>query len=521
MRTLDPQLIYPSARFFLTFIRERRLASTFFQHTFDALPALADARRACPDSATRAAVCDVLSCYNRELGASPAALQAIDALRDPAALCVVGGQQAGFLGGPLFVACKIASIVCTAHHLRERLGVPVVPIFWLATEDHDFDEINRVQWTDPAGQLQTIAFDWPDRGRSIERLPITSEVRRAYDDARRRLSFADPTLADVFAPASGDTYARWHARIWSRLFADSGLILVEPRVLRALSAPLFDRARTDAPRIHPLLADGAARLEADGYAPPLDPQRSGTLFVIDDSGARHRLDDAATDDDQPRVDMLSPDAALRPVLADALLPTVAQVLGPSELAYHAMLRPLYEHWSIPQPVPVPRHGGTVISADDAVLLSRLGVPPEALLGDRDVPRDALSARASEDLRATFRASESALEAALAPLREDLAALDPGLDARWRQTLDQCRHHLSRLEDRAVRADLARQGISAKRFLALRSLLWPNERPQERVVSAVSVIARHGVEWIGTLVACGEPDRFIHRLIVLEDPHEQG
>ncbi len=521
MRTLDPKLIYPSARFFLDFVRDRPLARTFFQHTFDELPALTHARRSCPDTTTRAAVCDVLSSYNRGLEASPAAFEAIDALRDPASLCVVGGQQAGFLGGPLFVAFKIASILCTATRLRERLRVPVVPIFWLATEDHDFDEINRVQWTDPAGQLQTITFDWLDRGAPIERLPITPEILRAYDDARRRLSFVDPCHAAVFAPAHGDSYGRWHARIWSRLFADSGLILVEPHVLRPLSAPLFARARADASTLHSLLAAGAARLAANGFVPPLDPQRSGTLFIVDGSGTRRRLDDAAAEDGQIRADTLSPDAALRPVLADALLPTVAQVLGPSELTYHAMLQPLYEHWSIPQPVPVPRHGGTVISVGDDALLAKLGVTPEALLAEKLVPGDALSARASGDLRAAFRASQSAIEEALSPLRDALTTLDPGLDARWRQTLDQCRRHLSRLEDRAVRADLAREGISAKRFLALRSVLWPNERPQERVVSAVSVIAQHGVEWIRTLVSCGEPDRFLHRLIVLEDPHEQS
>jgi len=515
MQRLDPPLIYPEARFFLDFVRHRRLAGDFFQHTLDSLPHLVNERRSYPDAATRVAVSDALWDYNRRLGASDETLKSIEAVRDPASLCVVGGQQAGFLGGPLFVVFKIASILCIADDLRERLAVPVLPLFWLATEDHDFDEINRIHWVDPSGRLETVAFEWTERGQPIEHLPITPDVRRAYDAVMHQIPFVDPTHAAMFAPESHDTYGSWHARIWCRLFADRGLALVEPYVLRPLAGSMFTRARTDRASVHAALAGGAARLRKAGYPVPLDVGQAGTLFTTAPSGMRRRLDTAKADDGVG-VETLSPDAALRPLFADALLPTVAQVLGPSELAYHAMLRPLYERWSVPQPVALARHGGTLLSRGDAALLADLGVRIEDLLSPDFASRDALSRNESSHLRTAFEAAGRGIENALTPLREEVAALDPGLDARWRQTLDQCRHQLSRFEDRAVRADLARRGISAKRFAALRSRLFPTDKPQERILSAVSVIAAHGVEWIRSLIACGEPDGFIHQVIVLED-----
>ena len=514
MQRLDPHLIYPAARFFLDFVRDRHVAGDFFQHTLASLPRLANERRSCPDATTRAAVSDALLDYNRRLGASDKTLKNIEAMRDPESLCVIGGQQAGFLGGPLFVVFKIATILCIADDLRERLAVPVLPVFWLATEDHDFDEINRVHWVDPSGRLKTVAFEWSERGRPIEHLPITPDVRRAYDAVMQQIPSVDPTHAAMFAPESHDTYGSWHGRIWSRLFAGRGLALVEPYVLRPLAGAMFARARTDRSSVHAALADGAAQLRHAGYPAPLDVERAGTLFTTAPSGVRHRLDEA--DSGKVRGETLSPDAALRPLFADALLPTAAQVLGPSELAYHAMLRPLYERWSVPQPVALARHGGTVLSRSDAALLADLGVRAEDLFDPDFASRDALSRNESSHLRTAFEDAGRGIENALAPLRDEVTVLDPGLDARWRQTLDQCRHHLSRFEDRAVRADLARRGISAKRFAALRARLLPANKPQERVLSAVSVIAAHGVEWIRSLIICGEPDGFIHHLIVLKD-----
>ncbi|MBE0634709.1 bacillithiol biosynthesis BshC, partial [Candidatus Bipolaricaulota bacterium] len=105
-----------------------------------------------------------------------------------------------------------------------------------------------------------------------------------------------------------------------------------------------------------------------------------------------------------------------------------------------------------------------------------------------------------------------------PLKEHLSQLDPGLEARWHQTLEQAQHQVDRLQDRAMRAELARRGISVKGLSNLKPLLYPMGKPQERVLSSFSFIARFGVEWIHDMIARGEPDRFEHQLVILKDSH---
>jgi bacillithiol synthase len=508
-RSLDPHIVYADARFFLDYIGGAA-AVDFFENSIDSLHRAAEARQQMLDPDVRSEVCDALLAYNRQLDASPEALARIAQLRNPDALCVLGGQQAGFLGGPVFVLYKIASIIRVASWLSERLAVPVVPAFWLATEDHDFSEINHIRWLNDEDALQTVSFDWDDRGHPLERLPITDAVRSAFEEAIRRMPSSSAFDPALFAPASEDTYSLWHARLWSRLFAASGLVLVEPRVVRPLASPFFRAVRTQAEGIRCDLEEGAAQFPLHGYPVPLDPERSGRLFVLPEGGRRRRIQPTDPLDGME----LSADAALRPLLADSLFPTIANILGPSELAYHGMLLPMYRRLGIPQPLAIPRFGGTIIDRQDADVLDAARMEVGDALDPAFNASETARRWSSPELQADFSQARTRLEKALLPLREAVGRIDPGLEARWHQALDQSKHQLDRLEDRVVRAELARRGISVKRLAGLQSRLLPTGRPQERVLATMSIVARYGVEWIRDLIVRGEPDRFEHQLIVL-------
>ncbi|MCK4570312.1 bacillithiol biosynthesis BshC [Candidatus Bipolaricaulota bacterium] len=522
---IDPRILYSQSPFFLDYIDGKNSTPEFFQHSATSIHRLAETRQAIPSQQTRSEGCDALLEYNQVLNASSRTTRNIEHLRDSKALCVIGGQQAGFLGGPLFVIYKIASIIRTAARLSDRLDVPVLPVFWLASEDHDFAEINHTRWLDDSGALRTISFDWEGHGQPIEHLPITEAVRDAFVEVRQKIPFSNAIDAAIFSPTDEDIYCTWHARIWSRLFADYGLILVEPRVLRSLAEPFFRRALTERREIQAGLALNASRLMKLGYPVPLDPSRSGGLFEIGEDGIRQRIDDSSIKMDLQNSVQFSADAILRPVLADSLLPTLANILGPSELAYHAMLRPLYERWDIPQPLALPRQGATLIPKASFDLLNSMGIEISETLHPGFKPAEVVKRLASEELSLEFSEARARMEKALLPLKDPLIQLDPGLETRWRQTVDQARHQVQRLEDRAIRADLARQGISVKNIQNLKPLLFPMEKPQERILSAFSFIAKYGVEWIHEMIAHSEPfrfggrDWFEHQLIVLEESHE--
>lgn len=525
-QTIDPHSLYGPSHFFLDYIEGKPSACGSFVHSSTSLPVLAQQRAERPDPTMRTALCDVLLDYHRKLDASDRTIAHIEQLRKSKTLCVMGGQQVEFLGGPLFVLYKIVSIIRAASRLSKRLDVPVVPVFWLASEDHDFTEINHTRWIDDSGALRTISFEWDGHGRPIEQLPITHEIRQAFAEAKEKIRFLNAADASLFTPGANDDYCMWHARLWSRLFADDGLVLVEPRLLRPLAGRFFARALNEPLEIRNCLTRGAEQLTTSGYDVLLDPEQSGGLFTITPDHMRQRVEPVSSRHAFDAATTYSADAALRPLLADELFPCVANILGPSELAYHAMLRPLYEQWHIPQPLAIPRQGATLLSEKEAQLLSAFGIDASEALEPTFNPLELAKRVASEDLRAEFEGARSRISETLRPLCDTVSQIDPGLEARWHQTLAQVHHQLDRLEERASRADLARRGLSVKRLQALKPAMLPKEKPQERILSGFSMIAKYGVEWIHRMIASEEDETqsdhvspFKHKLIVLKETHE--
>jgi len=512
---IPADLITPDQPFFLDLVAGRPDALDLVSRPLDAFAEAAKDGLARP--VQREALANALRDYNEGLGASRQALRAIDRLAEEGTLCVLGGQQAGFLGGPLYTAYKIVSVLRVAAHAEALLGTPVVPIFWLATEDHDFTEINRARFLEPDGSLRTVAFEWEGRGKPIEDLPLTPEILQALEEALPASSELPESTRAFFQPEEGDDYSRWHARIWSRLFAEEGLVLVEPRILRGLTGPFFHEVLANAPRIHEALVAGRDRLASASYDPPFDPNRVGVPFHRGPTGERIRIEAPQdhADDALTAPGRYSTDAALRPLLADRLFPSIAHVLGPTEIAYHTMLAPLYDALDTPQPVLVPRGGFTLLSEDEANLLDRLGLPiPDAIAGEIS-SKEALRGAASSGLQGAFRAARSDASDAVERLRPTVDAIDPGLGARLRQTSDHVAGAFDRLEERAIRADLARQGISAAGLHALLASLRPTGRPQERVLSFAHAALRFGVEWVKRLPCADEPHRFAHFAVTIK------
>lgn len=510
---IRPDLIYPSSRLFLDYVAARETATELFSLAPDGFNEAA--RRTQSSGRSRAALADALLEANRRLEASERSIENIEALREDSTLCVMGGQQAGFLGGPLYTLYKILSIVRLASSLAERLGRPVVPIFWLATEDHDFTEINRAVFLERDGGLRRLTFDWEGRGRPIEQLPITPEVLAVLEEALSRFPQESPHRA-ILQPGDGDDYSTWHARIWSRLFAKDGLILVEPRTIRPLAGSFFRNALTRQADVSAALDHGASHVRTAGYEPLLDPASSGRLFRFDDEGRRTRINRAEgrTDEAAEHAERFSTDVALRPLLVDSIFPTIARLLGPSEIAYHALLRPLYEMLEVPQPVAVPRSGYTLLAEAEAELLERLGLSAQEALAETFDPSTAIARMGSPELAASFDRTKTDVEAALRQLLPALTELDPNLEGRWRQTVDHAYKGIDRLQDRARRADLSRNGIATQQVQRLKASLRPSGRPQERVLSVAHAISRFGVEWIHRLPGSECPDRFTHTAVTI-------
>ncbi len=502
-------------RLYLDYISGDGAAVSFFTHPPGAFEAALSARRAC--SYPRERLARALLAYNAHLGAHPRALSNAAAIRAPDTFAVIAGQQAGFLGGPAYTAYKIATAVRLAAYLERRLGARFVPLFWLAGEDHDLDEVNHAYFIRPDGEIGRVRFDWAGRGGPVDAMPITAEIRRAFAEYISHLpaGAVRERCARLLAFRSGDDYCTWNARIWSRLFSSCGLVVVEPRMLRPLGGEFLARSLEYDGEMHRRLEQVARRLRDAGYEPAL-PTHAGRLYTFNSAGQRVRVADPTAHVALARVhpERYSTDAALRPLFADAILPVVADVLGPGEIAYHAMLKPLYELFALPQPVLVPRQSHTVISARDAGRLACYRLSVEQVLTGRLDVDETFAALVPPDERERFARARRGIADALAPLRPHLEELDPGLGKTWAQTLAGAIRGLDKLQARAIRARMSHMGLSRRELHALHSLILPRGRLQERVLPLAHFLARHGREFVSAILDVPAPTVCLHRVLVL-------
>ena len=515
---IDPSRVYPENKLYLDYIAGAASTVSLFSHSPEQFAQALAQRRAV--DYPRAAISDLLREYNAGIGASHACLAKIASLSGRSTFCVISGQQVGFLGGPVYTTYKIVTTIRLAASLEERLGVKVVPMFWLADEDHDFAEINHAYVAKGDGEVGKISFDWEGRGRQIADLPISNEVRSAYTSYLEALPACayNARIEEILAPKPGENYTTWHARLFAQIFSRWGLIIVTSTILRAPGRAFFRTALERSTAIRAALDEGAATVRAAGYSPALPAERAGMLYVIDDDGRRVRVTDSLPH--LPLVDKYperySADVALRPLLADTLLPVIASVLGPGEIAYHAMLKPLYRLFSLPQPIAFPRESLTVITRAEADLITRFKTSASALLSGEFSSEEAKRALAPSDLKKGFADARDAITAGLAPLSPLVEALDPSLIRSCEGTRVAALRALAQLEDRTLRANLAKHGLSLGALQQLRNTLLPRGRLQERVFPLPHFINRHGTTFVERLVALAELDNSHHRVLTWED-----
>ena len=420
-----------------------------------------------------------------------------DRLAAGAVLAVTTGQQPGLFTGPLFTVYKALSALALARRLERAASVPVVPVFWVAGDDHDFAEANHAAFLDGAGDLAAIvlrerAGDAPLRPLSRE--PCGPEIRRALDELRagtpetefkaatlewlERCYRPDATLADAFAEAL-------HALLGPR-----GLV-----VLRAYD-PQAKRAAA------PWVLKGLEVTLPDGYTPVfveaaqgrdrLERQEDGG-FVTRRSGERFtRADLERIARESP--ERLSPNVLLRPAIEAVLLPTIAYAAGPAELKYLPDAAPLYNvlGGGVTPQRPVPRWAGVIVESRVEKLMERYGLGLEALDGkpgelEARLLREALPPATVEALAGLRRELAERYER----LGRDVAAIDPTLERTVQSARNAALAGTQEIEKKLV-ASLKRDNETLVRQIArARAAVYPQGQPQERVLTLASFLVRYG------------------------------
>ena len=463
--------------------------------------------------------------YHHGLGTLNPALEAqLTRLEQPNSAVVVTGQQAGVLGGPAYSVHKGASAVLLARDL-DRPDAPVLPVYWVASQDHDAAEVASTSLLDFSETLHRLVLDLP-AGVPVGRMPwrpeYTAAVRAmvaAFDTAgARRTAVLEPLEWAMQAPGYADVFARLlHRLLGSQEGREGGLIVLDPLhpALARLMAPALRRelARPlESPR---LIEAAAAGLEARGFTPQLRrPAGATNLFLERKDGRRVLLRSTGNTFEadgegytlsqletllEEHPDRLTPAAGLRPAIQDTLLPTLAFVVGPGEIAYGAQLRGVYALHGLEQPLLWPRLSVTWLESNVSRMLDRFGVTAARFQAD---PERALGAALAQQQGAAAASSErlSELSERFARLSTDLAALDPTLEGAAHRVSARSLAQLARLQERALRALARAENDRSGQLSRLRLHLLPNGVPQEREMNFLTYLLKHGDEPLRLLLA---------------------
>ncbi len=504
---------HPPSPLFRDYLTGSGTASRFYEGgRWDADGLLASAERTLGLDRDRAAVSHVLVAQQEGRGATEAARRARE-LGEAGAVAVVTGQQAVLFGGPLYVLYKALAAVRLAAVLETRRGRPVVPVFWVASDDHDFAEVRSTAVLDEAGQIRTLRYA-PARepvGQPAARValdetivPLIEELARALPAGANRDAIL-ARLGECYRP--GVSLADAFARLLSSLIP--GLVVLDPSdpALKALMAPVLARELRERSPTSRLAEEVGRELLAAGYHNQV-PVRQGflNLFLMDTERRALAFEDGTvevrgTERHIPFEDALrhvaaqpedwSPGVLLRPLAQDHMLPTAAYVGGPAEIAYHAQIGPSYPHFGIPRPVLVPRPSLTLVEPSQARALEAEGLSLSDLQGDPEVVLGRWAREAYPEVEEAFARAREALERDMAAVAAVLGDLDPTLRGAADSALGRALHPIETLHEKSTRALKKRDQSRAERLRRTRDALLPGGSLQERGLGLVSLLARHG------------------------------
>ena len=476
-------------------------------------------------------VANALEKQNRAWGASEKTLENIRRLRQ-GAHAVVTGQQVGLFGGPVLALFKAASVLALAKQV-ESAGVDCVPVFWMATEDHDLAEVNQSLLL--SADFQLAPFSVETEGKTDSPVANVRFAQGTSEVVAKAAHILGETLAAEYLWDSyrvGETFAGAYARLYTRLFAEHGLVLLDPSdaELHRIATPLLVEAIERAPELDEALLARNREITHAGYHEQVKITAESTpLFALVD-GARaviHRANgqfsirkERLTPDELKRrieehPEKFNANVLLRPVLQDYWLPTLAYIGGPAEIAYFAQVGVLYEKLLGRVTTVLPRMSATLLEPKIEKLLDKYELNLQDLFHGETQLRDELAVRSlPQELKLDFERGRLAVDEAMQRISDSLHKLDSTLVEAARNAANKMRYQVGRLEKRASQAELRREEILARHAEMIENALYPKKTLQEREIAGLYFFAKYGVALIDRLIETAQNPCPEHKIVRL-------
>jgi bacillithiol biosynthesis cysteine-adding enzyme BshC len=523
-----------SSRLFLDYVESAQPLAPFFSTTAAGTSWMSQGRELSPEHRTRLA--DLLAKQNAAFGGGDVTARNIERLRNGAS-AVVSGQQVALFGGPLYTFLKAATAIARARKATEA-GFDTVPVFWLASEDHDFAEVAEVSLPTRDGLKTVTLGSAPEVPVPVGGITLGASAAAALAELQALLGSNEVTalLGEVYRPET--TLAGAFGSVMARLFARWGLVVMDAAEagFHALGATVLEQAVCEADALRAALVERDTLLVERGYHAQVKVgEQSSLLFLIEETtgarlplrrvrsdgrlhwkaGGQHYTTEGLLQILQATPERCSPNALLRPVFQDAVLPTSAYIAGPAEIAYFAQSEVIYERILGRATAVLPRLSATLVEPKIAAVMERHEVHLADALTSADTLAQRLGARAMPvEGKRKLAAAGNSLDSELTAVTEWMAQMDAGLGRSADTAASKMRYQMNRLRRLAARYQLEKEASLARHAQAITQALYPGGHLQERVVAGVYFLATQGDALLETLVGAATDACPGHKLLPL-------
>ncbi len=490
----------------------------------------------------RAELCDVLTETNKSFGAGAKTLENIQRLCEKDCVAIVTGQQAGLFSGALYTIYKALSAVRLAADLR-RQNIKAVPVFWVAEEDHDFAEVKKTFVVDKEGKLaefentpKNYAENTPVGLVKLDET-ITDAIESLFENLPRT-EFSDELkklLSETYQ--TGETYSTAFIKFLAKMFSDYGLIFLSPlnQKLKKLCAPIFVEAVEKSDEIVSALFARSKQLEGENYhAQVLVAEDSFPFFYQNENGERQPLrrdlqngqikvskskiafDKAELKEiAQSSPQNLSPNALLRPVVQDYLLPTLVYFGGAAEIAYFAQNSVIYEILNRPATPIRHRASFTVNEPKHVRTLEKYELNfLDLFAGKEQTLAQVVEKFLSTETAKVFAEVEENINTQLNRLDKGLIKSEPTLSANLANRRKKILWHIGALRKKYHRAEIQKNEIVRRRVENLFTALLPHNALQERTLNLATFLNLYGANFVDWIYDAVETDEKGHQILYL-------
>lgn len=517
-------------RFASNYLEQSTEIEPFFHYRYNELTD--DAKRVSElsnRSFPRVEVAEHIESFMKQFPSSEAVIESINKLKTNNSLVVIGGQQAGILTGPLYSVHKVISIIKLAEQKEEQLGVPVVPVFWIAGEDHDFQEVNHVfvpvnrkvdKWTYPERVVnkkmvsdiqlnKESCLSWVNN--LIENFGETEHTNTLLEFAKEQISIST-TFVDFFA------------NIIMELFKDYGLLIVDSgnKEFRLLQKEFLKSQILHHEEITNKLLEQQREIGIKGFPITIDAsEENANLFYYDQKMSERILLEYDRGNDrfvgkngtlaftreqlvvlaEENPANLSNNVVTRPLMQEWLFPTVAFIAGPGEISYWAELKLVFEHFDMKMPPIVPRLNITILDRSVETDVAELHLNLEEVLsvGTDKGRQQFLEAIKDKEVESLFSITKDQLEKQYRQIEAKTAQLDRGLLPLFKKNEGYLLKEIDFLEKKLDEAVRLKHDNMIKKYARVDLALRPDGFPQERVWNVFYYLNQYGLNFINDLM----------------------